>query len=244
MKSSSRPIPSRRYKWLWLFVALAALAHLTFLTVFGLTTYRRLSDFWNASISQAESAERWSARLPTLEEAMQRYGVIYREISAKKEPFKREFGGTFLNGSVNMKFENDNGLEEWSLTMTARSDHIIGDSPEDQALVEMTGTLFSALSGDAYSADFIEEYLTRITLDANEKFMPEKSVASSEAVGEAETFFGPFFVGFMTVRVHQLSNDFYITHFYIRACTGTYTADQKRSPSTTGSAQLVKKRTF
>lgn len=106
MNPSSRCAKPPPHKWLWLFVALAILAHLTFLTVLGLTAYRYKPPYWGKDISQTESATRWSERLPVLEEAVQRYGVKYSEISAKEEPFKRELAGMYSNGGVNMKFEN------------------------------------------------------------------------------------------------------------------------------------------
>lgn len=103
--------------------------------------------------------------------------------------------------------------------MTARSDHFIGDSPEDQVLVEMAAALYSALGGGAYSTDFIEEELVGLLLNIHEEFVPIESGASPEPLGEAETYFGPFFAGEMFIRVRQQRPDLYITRFHITACT-------------------------
>lgn len=219
MNPSSRCAKPPRHKWLCFFVTLAVLAHLTFLTFLGLAAYRYKPPYWGKDISQAESATRWSERFPVLEEEMHRYGVKYHEIIAKEEPFKRELEGMYSSGSVNMRFENHNGLEKWSLTMTVRSDHFIGNSPEDQAPVEMAAALYSTLGGDAYSTDFIEEELARLLLIIHQEFVPMESGATPEPLGEAETYFGPFFAGEMFIRVRQQRPNLYITRFNITACT-------------------------
>ncbi|MEA5136932.1 MAG: hypothetical protein VB035_12430 [Candidatus Fimivivens sp.] len=103
--------------------------------------------------------------------------------------------------------------------MTVRSDHFIGNSPEDQAPVEMAAALYSTLGGDAYSTDFIEEELARLLLIIHQEFVPMESGATPEPLGEAETYFGPFFAGEMFIRVRQQRPDLYITRFNITACT-------------------------
>ncbi len=220
MKPSSHPITPPRYKWLWFFVALAILVHLTFLTVFGLTIYRRISNFWNASISTAESAERWRACLPKLEETLRGHGVRDYEVSENEWGLERRLRGSFPEGNIDMTFENEKGLEQWALKMTLHTDHFLGDLPDDQAFVDMVAALCSTLSSGMFSADFIEEDLTRAVLNAQKNFMSMKWGDASENIGDAETYFGPFFTGYMVVGVKQQSSEHYITRFYITACTG------------------------